>query len=69
MTRPKLAEQAQRVTAVLVLDRMSDIFLELLRYDEPQNGGQSIDLHLYWYCVVNFIHNILGGGIYLDGIY
>ena len=64
VTRAKLTDPTQRATAVTVLDRMSDIFLDLLRYGEAQKEGQTIDLHLYWFCVTSFIHSILGGGRY-----
>ena len=66
VTRAKLADSTQRATAVAVLDRISDIFLDLLRYDEAQKGGQTIDPHLYWFCVTGFIHSILSGSRYPD---
>lgn len=58
-----MIELPQRTTAVNVLDRMSDIFLDLIRYEEPQNEDSKIELHLYWFCVTNFVHSVLSGGI------
>ena len=63
VSRTKLGDQTQRATAITITDRMSDIFLDLLRYDETNKSGDAIDLHLYWVCVTNFVHSILSGGI------
>jgi E3 ubiquitin-protein ligase HUWE1 len=68
VTRAKLSDLTQRTTALTVLDCLSDIFLDLLRNGDAQKEGQTIDLHLYWFCVTNFIHSILGGGRYPDDV-
>ena len=47
------------------MNRISDIFLDLLRYDESQKGELTLDIHLYWFFVTGFIHSVLNGGIIL----
>jgi hypothetical protein len=64
VTRSKLSDPVHRATAISVLDRMSDIFLDLLRYPEAREGGHTIDLHLYWFCATSFVHSVLSGGNY-----
>jgi len=65
MSRAKLADNTQRNTAVNVTDTMSDIFLELLSYEEPRKSGFTMDAHFYWYCSMNYIQSVLVGGILL----
>jgi hypothetical protein len=63
VSRAKLSDPIQRASAATIADRMSEVFLDLLRYEEPRKEANSIDLQLYWFCTLNFIQSILSGGI------
>ena len=62
VSRTKLNDPNQRTVAVSVLDKMSDVFLDLIRYNADQ-GVQTLDQSLYIFCATTFIHNTLIGGI------
>jgi hypothetical protein len=63
VTRAKMGDPAQRGIAVNALDKMSGDLLLLLQFDEPEKEGQTLDLHIYWLCCLNFIAQVLCGGI------
>jgi hypothetical protein len=58
-----MGDPAQRGIAVNALDKMSGDLLLLLQFDEPEKEGQTLDLHIYWLCCLNFIAQVLCGGI------
>jgi hypothetical protein len=63
VSRAKLTDPTHRATAVTVTDKISDIFLEFLQYDEARKEGHTVDLYLYWFCSMSFIQSALIGGI------
>jgi E3 ubiquitin-protein ligase HUWE1 len=62
VTRSKLQDPIQRLTAITVLDQISEIFLDCLSYQKPRDGGHTRDLYFYWFCTMSFIQNVLVGG-------
>lgn len=62
VTRPKMGDPAQRAIAINTLEHMSGDLIVLLLFSDINKQGQTLDLHLYWLCCLNFIAQVLCGG-------
>jgi hypothetical protein len=60
VTRVKMSDPHTRAIAVSVVDAISDVFLDILTYEETK--GDDIDAYLYWFCCTNFVLSVLSGG-------